>query len=197
MAIFGEKALPYVFLFYLSNTVLFWTLGVAKLSGNEKLGNIKETIGKLVNPPLIGFIVGVFFILTGIGIYAPVKGAFRYIGGITTPLSLFFIGTVLANQKLEGLSIGRREAIMLSGKFIMAPVITMIIITIADVFIEVPTLLKHVYIIQASMPSMTNVAIVARYYNRDYKYASLMVGVSTLLCVFTIPVYSFILNFIK
>lgn len=197
VAIFGEKSLPYVFLFYLSNTVLFWTLGVAKLSGREKLGNIGEALKKLVNPPLMGFIVGVFIILTGIEIYSPLKDAFRYIGGITTPLSLFFIGTVLANQNLDGLSIGKREAIMLSAKFLIAPAITMVIITIVGMFVEIPTLLKHVYLIQASMPSMTNVAIVARYYNRDYKYASLMVGVSTLLCIFTIPLYSFILNFIK
>ncbi|GLI56966.1 malate transporter [Propionigenium maris DSM 9537] len=197
VAIFGERSLPYVFLFYLANTVLFWTLGVAKLSGREGGANIGEALKKLINPPLMGFIVGVFLIITGIEIYSPVKEALRYIGGITTPLSLFFIGTVLANQDLEGLKIGRKEIVMLAGKFFMAPAITIVILTIAGSFIEIPTLLKHVYLIQASMPSMTNVAIVSRYYNRDYKYASLMVGMSTLFCIFTIPIYSFALNFIK
>ncbi len=197
VAIFGDRSLPYVFLFYLANTVLFWTLGVAKLSGREGGANIGEALKKLINPPLMGFIAGVFLIITGIEIYSPVKEAFRYIGGITTPLSLFFIGTVLAKQDLDGLKIGRREVVMLSGKFLMAPVITIVILTVAGMFIEIPTLLKHVYLIQASMPSMTNVAIVSRYYNRDYKYASLMVGMSTLLCIFTIPIYSFVLNFIK
>lgn len=197
VAIFGERSLPYVFLFYLANTVLFWTLGVAKLSGREKMGSITEAVKKLINPPLMGFMGGVFLIITGIELYKPLIDAFRYVGGITTPLSLFFIGTVLANQNLDGLSIGKKETIMLVGKFVMAPVITIVILSIAGIYLEIPTLLKHVYLIQASMPSMTNVAIVARYYNRDYKYASLMVGVSTLLCIFTIPVYSFVLNFIK
>ena len=197
VALFGEKSLPYAFLFYLANTVLFWTLGVSKLSGGKKEATLLDALKKLLNPPLIGFIVGVFFIITGIEIYAPFKEAFKYIGGITTPLSLFFIGTVLANQSLQGLVIGKKEVVMMCGKFFMVPLLTFVIISIVDLFVEIPILLKHVYIIQASMPAMTNVAIVAKYYNRDYEYAALMVGMSTLLCIITIPFYSFILNYIN
>ncbi len=196
MEMFGEKALPYVFLFYISNTVLFWTLGVSKISGKGGFDNILVAIKKIINPPLMGFIGGVFLIITGIEIYSPIISVFKYIGGITTPLSLFFIGTVLAKIDPKGVKIGKREVTMLLGKFFMTPLVALGVLTIFGKFLEVPTLLKHVYIIQASMPAMTNVAIVSKYYDRDYRYASLMVGISTVLCILTIPFYTFIISYI-
>ena len=67
MALFGEISIPYVLLYYIANTTFFWTLGVYGISkdgdnnSNSKIIS-KETIARLVSPPLMGFIIGMILI---------------------------------------------------------------------------------------------------------------------------------------
>jgi predicted permease len=48
----------------------------------------------------------------------------------------------------------------------------------------------------ASLPIMTNLAIVSKYYKKDYKFTSMMVGMTTIIGLLTIPIWAYILNYI-
>ena len=51
-----------------------------------------------------------------------------------------------------------------------------------------------VFVIMAAMPAMTNTAIVAKGYGGDYKYAAMLTAVSTVLAVFAIPFYMWLVH---
>ena len=51
-----------------------------------------------------------------------------------------------------------------------------------------------VLVIMAAMPAMTNTAIVAKGYGGDYKYAAMLTAVSTVLAVFAIPFYMWLVH---
>jgi predicted permease len=53
--------------------------------------------------------------------------------------------------------------------------------------------MKKVFVIQAAMPVMTNVAIVARFYGADHEYATVMTLVTTILSLVFIPIYMILL----
>ena len=53
--------------------------------------------------------------------------------------------------------------------------------------------MKKCFIIQSAMPVMTNTAIISRAYDADYKYAAIMVTITTILSLFIIPIYKIIL----
>jgi hypothetical protein len=120
----------------------------------------------------------------------------KYIGGMTTPLAMLYLGTSMYSLGIKSLKPDFESVIGLVSKFVIAPAIVFIIIKIADGFLTLPLLLKKVYFIQTTMPLMTNVAIVSGYYNKSPKEASKLVGLSTILVIVTIPFYAILTEFI-
>lgn len=59
---------------------------------------------------------------------------------------------------------------------------------------NIPLLMKKVFVIEAAMPVMVQCAIVAKTYGADYKYATLMIAVTTIVGMAFIPVYMLVLG---
>ncbi|WP_125583993.1 AEC family transporter [Levilactobacillus cerevisiae] len=125
-ALFGPKSLPFVLVYYMANTTFFWTLGVYLIQrdgqGTAKF-NLKETLQKIFSPPLLGFIVGVLLVLLNIQLPNWIMQDFQYIGGLTIPLSMIFIGTAIAGAGLQNIHVNRDSLGILLGRFVVAPVL--------------------------------------------------------------------------
>ena len=72
LALFGTQSVPSVMLYYMANTTMFWTLGVYHIV-NDSTGGEKamplfslQTLKKVFSPPLLGFLIGLAFILANI-----------------------------------------------------------------------------------------------------------------------------------
>ena len=61
------------------------------------------------------------------------------------------------------------------GRVTLAPILAMIVISIAGLFIEMNSLFKKVFAITILLPTMSNIAIVAKEYKKDYEFSVLMV----------------------
>ncbi|MFD1465920.1 AEC family transporter [Lapidilactobacillus mulanensis] len=187
MALFGQDSLPYVLVYYMANTFFFWTLGVylIKLDGRVKEPfNLVATLKKVFSPPLLGFMIGVVFVLLNIKLPGFILSDAQYIGNLTIPLSMFFIGIQLALVGLSRLTINKDSLGILAGRFIAAPLVMAILVSLSPL----PILLKQVFIIQAAMPVMTNAPVVAKLYGADADYAAIMVTESTLISMIVIPI---------
>ena len=98
LALFGEKSIPAVMLYYMVNTTFFWTLGVHNIV-QDTLSDTKNkpaffspaALKKIFSPPLAGFIVGIILVLLDCRLPSFLMNSFQYIGNLTTPLSLVFI----------------------------------------------------------------------------------------------------------
>ncbi|OFI05557.1 membrane transport protein [Clostridium acetireducens DSM 10703] len=189
LALFGEKSIPYVLLYYIANTSFFWTIGAYGISkdGNSKAENIfsKETLKRILSPPLMGFILAIILILLNIKLPKFIMDSCKYLGNLTTPLSMLFIGITIYYVNLKDIKIDKDMIILLIGRFLISP-LTVIIVSY---FYTIPDLMRKVFIIQSAMPAMTNTAIIAKAYNADYKYATVMTVVTTILSLFIIPLY--------
>ncbi|APC40441.1 AEC family transporter [Clostridium estertheticum] len=188
LALFGEKSVPYVLLYYIANTTFFWTLGVYEITkdGNKKTLNFfsMEIIKKILSPPLIGFIVGILLVLLNIKLPLFIMDTSKSLGSITTPLSMFFIGASIYLVDLKSVKFTLDIVWVLIGRFVISPIL---VILIAPVF-HIPHLMESVFVIQAAMPVMANSAIIARAYNSDYDFASLMIAISTVGTLIVIPI---------
>ncbi|MBX4260090.1 AEC family transporter [Clostridium estertheticum] len=188
LALFGEKSVPYVLLYYIANTTFFWTLGVYEITkdGNKKTLNFfsMEIIKKILSPPLIGFIVGILLVLLNIKLPLFIMDTSKSLGSITTPLSMFFIGASIYLVDLKSVKFTLDIVWVLIGRFVISPIL---VILIAPVF-HIPHLMESVFVIQAAMPVMANSAIIARAYNSDYDFASLMIAISTVGTLIVTPI---------
>lgn len=194
LVLFGEKSIPYVLLFYIANTVLFWTIGVYGISRDGDNRSVKtftiENLKRVVSPPLSCFAFAVVCVLTGIKLPALVLSVCNTIGNSTTPLSMIFIGIVLYAVDWKSIRIDKSLLTLIAARFILAPAVLIVFCR----FAPLPLLMKQVFVIQASMPIMTQTAIIARSYNADHRYAAVMTSVTTLISLATIPMYMLLMQ---
>ncbi len=195
LALFGESSVPYVLLYYIANTLFFWSLGAYCISkdGVEK-GAVRmfsmETVRRVFSPPLFGFMGAILIILINLYIPKFILDSCMYIGNLTTPLSMFYIGITMYSVKFRDIKLSRDVFGTILGRFIVSP----IVVYLLALWIPVDPLMKNVFIIQSAMPVVTSTAIVARMYNADSKYAAVMTVVTTLASILFIPLYMLILS---
>lgn len=189
LALFGESSLPYVLIYFLSNAFLFWTIGNYSISLDGKTTPSKlislATIKRVFSPPFIGFTIAIVFILLGIHLPNFAMNTAKYLGGMTTPLSMLFIGISMFGVKLCNIKISKDMIALLIGRFIISPLAVILVAT----FIPIPELMKKVFVIQAALPAMSQATVLAKVYKADTEYTALLVTITTICAALAIPIY--------
>ncbi|MCC8179739.1 MAG: AEC family transporter [Planctomycetes bacterium] len=196
VALFGAEALPYVLLYFFANTTLFWTLGCYLLASDagadaNEIFSFK-TVKKVFSPPLMGFLAGLVLLLIDVKLPKPIADATLYVGGMTTPLVIISLGATLFAMGLSRIRPTLELSTILVSRFCFAP---LLILALCVAF-NLPPLMSKVFLIQSSLPVMSNIAIVAAYYKADEEYATVAVS-STIICsIITIPLFMAIVTMV-
>ena len=186
-ALFGDASIPYVLIYYMCNTTFFWTLGtylIQRDGEGEAQFDLKTSLKKVFSPPLMGFLLGLVLVMLQIKLPAFLASDLQYLGNLTTPLSMIFIGLSVSHVGVKQLVLGKDQLLILFGRFLVAPLLMATIVYWAPL----PSLMKQVFIIQSAMPVMTNAPVVARLYGADSDYAAVMVTETTLATIVMIPI---------
>lgn len=196
LALFGTQSVPSVMLYYMANTTMFWTLGVYHIV-NDSTGGEKamplfslQTLKKVFSPPLLGFLIGLAFILANIQLPEFLLVSFQYVGNLATPLSLMVIGIEMSSISLASVHWDRDLVGALCGRFIICPLCVLALLPV----IVVTPMSGQVFTMQASMPAMTQMTVVAKAVGADVKYATQVSFLSVVLGLIVIPLYMFILE---
>lgn len=196
LALFGTQSVPSVMLYYMANTTMFWTLGVYHIV-NDSTGGEKamplfslQTLKKVFSPPLLGFLIGLTFILANIQLPEFLLVSFQYVGNLATPLSLMVIGIEMSSISLASVHWDRDLVGALCGRFIICPLCVLALLPV----IVVTPMSAQVFTMQASMPAMTQMTVVAKAVGADVKYATQVSFLSVVLGLIVIPLYMFILE---
>ena len=186
-ALFGDASIPYVLIYYMCNTTFFWTLGtylIQRDGEGEAQFDLKMSLKKVFSPPLLGFLLGLVFVMLQIKLPAFLASDLQYLGNLTTPLSMIFIGLSVSHVGVKQLVLGKDQLLILVGRFMVSPLLMATIVYWAPL----PILMRQVFIIQSAMPVMTNAPVVARLYGADSDYAAVMVTETTLATMVVIPI---------
>ena len=100
-ALFGDIGVLYALFFNVGNDILLWTLGIY-LAGKHKGGGFGNALKHILNMNMIMFIIGLILVLSNLS--AKLEGGVVYqtadmIGKATSPLSMIFVGLVMASSK--------------------------------------------------------------------------------------------------
>lgn len=189
IALFGETSIPYVLLYFLVNAFLFWTIGNYCISGDGKVPPPRiisfETVKNIFSPPFMGFTFATILILLGVHLPDFILNTAKYLGGMTTPLSLLFIGIIMFGVNLKEIKFNKDISAVLIGRFIVSPLAVLLVAT----FIPIPVLMKKVFVIQAALPVMTQTTILADIYEADTEYAAMLVSITNIVAIAAIPIY--------
>jgi malate permease and related proteins len=193
MALFGDVGTPYVMLYIIMNASMFWTVGNFLIGKDGKMSQIKlfsvASLKNVFSPPFIGFLTATTIILLGIHLPDFIANTAKYLGGMSTPLSLIYIGVVMYGVKWKDISINKDVVGILAGRFIVSPLLVLLVAW----FMPLPSLMKKVFVIQSAMPPMTLAAIMAKVYEADTEYATLLTATATAAAALAIPIYMIML----
>ncbi|WP_102349773.1 AEC family transporter [Bacillus sp. Marseille-P3661] len=181
--LFGEKGILYAAFFNFPYLLLIWSYGIYLISKSAGSINWKELF---LNPGIISTCVGsLIFIVPG-GWPIPLLNMFKMVGEITIPLSMLFIGCLLANLKIKEIgSLLKNKYLWISSvcKCLINPLLLFPLL-----FTTIPSGLVLVAILITATPSAPTTSIYAQRYGGDRYFASTGVLISTLLASICIPV---------
>jgi len=196
VALFGEQALPYFLIYYITNTISTWTLGVYLMTSDSKSGQSKKTSKfdwkKLLPAPLVGFLVALIVLILRISIPDFATNTLTYVGNIVTPLSLIYIGIVLAKAGLNTITFDKDTIVTLVGRFILAPLIMLLVLKFFApnmAIVEFKT-----FMIQSATPALAVLPILANQGKGDVEFSTNVVTLSTVLFIVVIPILQTLLG---
>ncbi len=194
----GGEAMLYAALYQLVMNTILWTYGISRLNPDkEKKGIIN--LKKLLNPNTIALVVGLFMMLFNIHlpeiIYNPLAG----LGKTTLYLAMLYIGILLAKSKITQMFRKSDVFILSLNKLLIIPVLLIIIIrTFLNFFsINMDEIAFSVIILEASMPCMTILVILAKRFGADDKKAMENFVVSTIFSILSLPLIIYLMHFIN
>lgn len=190
VALFGDNALPYFLIYYITNTISTWTLGVYIMTSDSESGKsevaVKFDWKRLLPAPLVGFLVALVFLVLRIPVPSFATSTLTYIGDIVTPLSLIYIGIVLAKAGLNSIRFDKDTIVTLIGRFVFAPAIMFALLYLVGK--GLPSDEVKTFIVQSAAPALAVLPILASQGDGDVEFATNVVTISTVLFVVVIPV---------
>lgn len=193
----GGEGLLYAIIFHFTQDLFIWTVGVFIFNSGKGL-KISESLKHLLNPNTISFVIGIILLVLGLKIpefiFKPLSG----LGNTTIYLAMLYIGAVLAQNPMIS-AFKKIEIYVFSfNKLIFIPFILILSIKFISLWfnLEIGIIAKTVIIMQAAMPSMTMIVVLAKKFGSDDIYATENLFLSTIFCIATLPVIYFLIQFI-
>jgi predicted permease len=184
----GEPVI-YAALFGVGFNLLAWTLLVYSLTGDRQYINVRNA---LLNPQILTFAVALPIFFLRVNLPAPALTALKYVGDMTTPLSMILLGIKLADAGIKTLAGDGKLYLSAAVKLIFVPLAALaVLLAVRLVWPFGSVALTSLFLIMG-MPAASTVVMFAEKYGADSETASKCVLISSILCVITIPMLTII-----
>ena len=178
-SILGAEYVVYVTEFVLVYNLVFYTYGMALMEGKLSLSALKG----MLNPGTIFSFVALCIIISGFRMPDFIKTAVTYLGNVTSPMALVAVGYSLANSRLKAI-FGQPVLYVFSALRLLA--LPLVMLPLLKLVTTDPRLVR-VCMIMFGMPVGNMPLIVATQKGIDSSVCSAAIILTTVLCVFTVP----------
>ena len=180
-SILGAEGVVYTSIFNMVFTIFLWTYGVMIFSDKLSKENIKKV---LLNPSIIAVYIGIPIMIFNIKLPASILDTTKIVGDMTAPISMIIVGSILSKVKIKSIF---KEASVYYGALIKLIVIPLAIYMIKLIIKDNSSVIDTIIVIQA-MPAAAMTSIFAADFDKEKEYGAIVVFVTTLLSIITIPV---------
>lgn len=184
-AAFGPDSRAVLFVHNIGVEAAIWTAGILLLSGDS----LRDGWRRLLNMPLAALVVALALNLSGAGAYVPqfVIDLTRSLGACAVPLGLLMSGSSIEPYlHTPGQLFAPRVAILAS---VLRLGLLPLAFLAAAYWLPLSPELKRVVLVQAAMPTAVTPIILARVYGGQPLVAVQIVLATTVVAVFTIPLW--------
>lgn len=152
---------------------------------------LKAVLKLIVNPNILALIIGFAVSLLGFGIPEAIDEYLLYIGNISTPMAMIFIGSTLTGYKFKDMI---KDRITIEGsvvKLVILPLLT----AAALYFLPVAPVIKCILALGIAFPTAATVSMLAEQEGLEAGVASKILFLSTVVSIATIPGFINLITF--
>ena len=192
-AIFGQGAIFYAAFANLAFSAYAYTFGIWIFQKYGQKGEKKQSLRSVLLTPInVALVIAMIMFVTGLHLPASIEGAVDGFGSLTTPLAMFYVGTILAANRLREVFADRRVYMISFLRLILVPLLVLFLVR---PFVSDP-ISYGTLVIGNAMPVAAYCAIYAGAYRNNVQLASRFVSVTSILCLITIPFFAVLLELI-
>ena len=184
-AIVGDIGVFYASTYVAVFNLFTWTYGVSIMKGKMSLNDI---IKVLTSAPIISIVVGIFIFLFSIKIPTIIGKPIEFISNLNTPLAMIVTGIYLARTNIKIALKNVRIFIVSFLRLIVVPAVMLVVFIFIGAENEIFTSLLVANMIATACPTASSTLMMSRMFERNAEYASMIITVSTLFSILTIPV---------
>ncbi|CAB1241807.1 AEC family transporter [Clostridium sp. WLY-B-L2] len=180
-SVFGKEGVVYAAVFNILFNIFVWTYGVMLFNNKKSLKGLKKS---LKNPGIISSFIGLIIMIFSIKIPIILMDTINMVGGLTTPISMLIIGSLLSRSELRKII---KDKSLYYGSLIKLIILPGALYLISILCGENSIVIKTLILMQA-MPAGAFTTIFAENFNKDKEYSAFIVSFSSLLSIITIPI---------
>ena len=183
--VFGDECVFYLMGYLVVFNTLVWTYGYYQVSGAISIKKI------VTNPNIIAVVLGIVIFCIPSDLPDFIGRPLGFVADLNTATSMILLGILMADFKPgEGILMGRRLIKVNVIRMVLCSIINIaVLFVIYKIFPNIPDIriLVFVILICSMCPVATSVPGLACVFNRDAAYASMLVSISSILCIITLP----------
>lgn len=184
-AVLGKEWVIYSSAFLSVQLFLLWSHAKSMLCG-EKSFELKKV---LTNINMIAILTGAALFLLHIQLPAIIEDSLDMVGSAIGPISMIILGMLMAGMNFKKILGYRRLWLVTALRLVGIPLAAVALLKLSGLAHLVPdgqTILL-VSLLATCTPSASTITQMAQIYGKDADYASAINVVTTLLCIFTMP----------
>ncbi|HHW7507181.1 TPA: AEC family transporter [Mannheimia haemolytica] len=193
-SLFGNEWVIYSTAFIVVQNVLFWSHLRLLICGK---GNVP--FRKMIfNINIIAIVIGMMLFLLHIKLPATIANTLSTLGHMLGPLAMLVAGMLIAAIPFKEIITDKRIYLVAFLRLIFIPLILLAVIKLGGFasWIENGKTVVMITFLATISPSAATATQMAVAYGQDAKKASAIYGVTTLLCVFTMPLIIWLYQFL-
>lgn len=184
-SIYGPEGVIYGSIFNMFFVIFMWTYGISLFKGDFKRTELRSEIKKIIlNPSIIAVFIGLLIMVFDISLNKTILYSINVIGGLTRPLSMIIIGVILSSVKIKKFL---KDFTIYYGVIIKLIIIP-ILIYLISMLLVLPSKSINSVIIMTAMPASAMTSIFAESFDKEKDYAAVIVSLTTLLSLITVPI---------
>lgn len=187
--LYSSIGVLYTSIFLIPMRIIMWSVGTTYFIADATVDKKKVVKNVLTHPCLVAIYLGLLCMAAQVHLPKVLTETVRYIGSCNSALTMFIVGTILADVKL--LTIVSRDALLFS-------VLRLALLPAAayglGLALGLDTVSHGVSVLMTGMPAGATAAIFASRYGSDAPFATKCVVMTTLLSMLTLPLWSWLVG---
>ena len=185
VALYGPEALFYAVILVLPFNLLTYTLGPLMLGGGARF-----RWQQLFSPCIVASVLSLVLAVTHLRFPAVITESLDFLGGITIPLSLVLVGSILAGQSAREMLGTPRIWGLTVLRLIVMPLVLYGILRVLDL---ADPMVMGIAVVQMGMPVAINGSLLCLEYGGDIHAMAQSTFLTTLASIVTIPLLAAVL----